>query len=135
MKLSKKQAYISLCKNFIADISKNNEYQTINEGVFYKILSKGGSNKYPSEQSVITVHYMGKLITGKVFDNSKEKGVPEAFRLSEVIDGWKIALKMMCIGDIWEVIIAPEYGYGKRSNGNIPGGSVLIFQIELLNIC
>ena len=78
---------------------------------------------------------MGKLITGKVFDNSKERGVPEAFRLSEVIDGWRIALKMMCIGDIWEVIIAPEYGYGKRSNGNIPGGSVLIFQIELLNIC
>ena len=40
----------------------------------------------------------------------------------------------MCIGDVWEVYIPAGMGYGKFAQPGIPGGSTLIFEIELLRI-
>ena len=50
------------------------------------------------------------------------------------IEGWIIAMQQMCVGDKWEVYIPAEMGYGKFSQPGIPGGSTLIFEIELLGI-
>ena len=50
------------------------------------------------------------------------------------IEGWIIAMQQMCVGDKWEVYIPAEMGYGKFSQPGIPGGSTLIFEIELLSI-
>ena len=82
---------------------------------------------------MITAHYTGKTIDGKVFDSSKG-GAPLAIRLSELIDGWIIALQNMTIGDKWEIYIPAEMGYGKYSQPGIPAYSTLIFEIELLGI-
>ena len=59
---------------------------------------------------------------------------PLACRLSDLIQGWIIALQQMHIGDKWELYIPAEMGYGKSSVPGIPGGSTLIFEIELLGI-
>ena len=80
------------------------------------------------------MHYRGTLTNGREFDNSYDRGYPEAFRLNEVIEGWQIALSKMHAGDKWEIYIPAEMGYGKRSAGPIPGGSTLIFEVELLSI-
>lgn len=133
--MSKKQQYLESCKNFLEAIAQNHNYQQLPGGVFYKVLQSGNSTLTPSLNSVVSVHYVGRLITGKEFDNSYLRGCPEALRLTEVIEGWQIALQNMHIGDKWEVVIPAEKGYGKRSNGPIPGGSVLTFEIELLSIC
>ena len=61
-------------------------------------------------------------------------GAPLAIRLCDLIDGWIIALQQMCVGDKWEVYIPAEMGYGRFSQPGIPGGSTLIFEIELLGI-
>ena len=84
--------------------------------------------------NVVTVHYRGTLINGKEFDNSRKRGYPEAFRLSDLILGWQIALTQMRIGDCWRVYIPQERGYGKRASGPIPGYSTLIFEMELVAI-
>jgi FKBP-type peptidyl-prolyl cis-trans isomerase len=55
-----------------------------------------------------------------------------ACRLSDLIDGWIIALQQMHVGDKWEIYIPAEMGYGKYSQPGIPGGSTLIFEIELI---
>ena len=70
---------------------------------------------------------------GKQFDSSRG-GAPLAIRLCDLIEGWIIAMQQMCVGDKWEVYIPAEMGYGKLSQPGIPGGSTLIFEIELLGI-
>ena len=59
---------------------------------------------------------------------------PPAFRLRELIAGWIIALQQMRVGDRWEIYIPAEQGYGRFSQPGIPGGSTLVFDIELLGV-
>ena len=57
-----------------------------------------------------------------------------ATRLSDLIEGWIIAIQQMLVGDKWEIYLPANMGYGKFSQPGIPGGSTLIFEIELLAI-
>mgnify|MGYP004680959767 CR=1 FL=1 len=103
-------------------------------GIYYKVISQGnGDGKHPTRRSIVTAHYTGTTINGKKFDSSRG-GTPLAVRLCDLIDGWIIAMQQMCVGDRWEVYIPAEKGYGKFSQPGIPGGSTLIFDIELIAI-
>lgn len=106
----------------------------ISKGVLVKIIEKGEGDRCPRANNVVTVHYKGSLINGKVFDNSWERGYPEAFRLNDLILGWQIALTQMHVGDHWIVYIPYEAGYGTRGSGSIPGYSTLIFEMKLVAI-
>ena len=106
----------------------------ISQGVLVKILKSGDGDRSPRHGNVVTVNYKGSLINGKVFDSSYERGYPEAFRLSDLIVGWQIALTQMHIGDHWIVYIPYQLGYGTRDSGSIPAYSTLIFEMELVAI-
>ena len=54
--------------------------------------------------------------------------------MSDLIDGWIVAMQQMHVGDQWELYIPAEMGYGKFSQPGIPGGSTLIFEVELLGV-
>ena len=82
----------------------------------------------------MTVHYHGTLIDGTVFDSSVERGEPIAFPLDRVIKGWTEGVQLMVEGDKYRFFIPSELAYGNRSTGKIGGGSVLIFDVELLKI-
>ena len=110
------------------------ELYEISQGVLCKIIERGEGDKCPRNGNVVTVHYKGSLINGKVFDSSYERGYPEAFRVNELITGWQIALTQMHVGDHWIVYIPWEMGYGKKGCGNIPGYSTLVFEMELVTI-
>lgn len=132
--------------------NKNNEYKArngafmqalrdgeeelfeISQGVLVKILKQGEGDRCPRAGNVVTVHYKGSLINGKVFDSSYERGYPEAFRLGDLILGWQIALTQMHVGDHWIVYIPYQAGYGTRDSGPIPAYSTLIFEMELVSI-
>jgi len=130
----KKKDYILANRLFLKRLSQQEGIKSLRNGVYYKVLSKGNNDgKHPNIRSVITAHYTGKTIDGKVFDSSRG-GVPLAIRLSDLIEGWIIAMQEMCVGDKWEVYIPAEMGYGKFSQPGIPGGSTLIFEIELMGI-
>lgn len=128
-----KKQYALENKLWIDEIGKSEDVLKLANGVLYKVIQSGDGSKHPTPQSVITAHYTGKTIDGKVFDSSKG-GAPLAIRLSELIDGWIIALQNMTIGDKWEIYIPAEMGYGKYSQPGIPAYSTLIFEIELLGI-
>lgn len=106
----------------------------ISQGVLVKILKQGNGDRCPRAGNVVTVHYKGSLINGKVFDSSYERGYPEAFRLGDLILGWQIALTQMHVGDHWMVYIPYQAGYGTRDSGPIPAYSTLIFEMELVSI-
>jgi hypothetical protein len=94
---------------------------------------KGGDKPGPSDDC--KVHYTGKLIDGKVFDSSYKRNVPATFKPNQVVKGWTEALQLMTPGDKWELTIPPQLGYGmKDGRGPGPGGSVLVFELELLDI-
>ena len=129
-----KQSYIQANKDWLAEKVKEEGVMALPKGVYYKVLAEGDKESLqPTRSSIVTVHYTGKTINGKKFDSSRG-GTPPAFRLSELIEGWIIAIQQMHIGDKWEVYIPAELGYGKFSQPGIPGGSTLIFEIELLGV-
>ena len=74
------------------------------------------------------------LLLMAVIGGSMGRFAALAIRLCDLIEGWIIAMQQMCVGDKWEVYIPAEMGYGKFSQPGIPGGSTLIFEIELLGI-
>lgn len=127
-----KQEYIEKNRAWLLQKSQEPGVHTLDKGIFYKPLKKG-SGKSPDRGSVVTVHYTGKTINGKTFDSSRG-GVAPAFRLRDLIPGWIIALQQMKTGDKWEVYIPAEQAYGKTNQPGIPGGSTLIFEIELIGI-
>lgn len=129
-----KQAYIQTNKEWLEAKSKEENVKALPKGIYYKVISEGKNDgKHPTPRSIVTAHYTGWTINGKKFDSSRG-GTPIAFRLNELIEGWIVAMQQMCIGDKWEIYIPAEMGYGKFSQPGIPGGSTLVFEIELLGI-
>ncbi len=129
-----KQEYIQKNREWLQAKAQEPGVKALDGGIFYKVLKSGASNgPTPNRGSVVTAHYVGKTINGKTFDSSRG-GVAPAFRLRELIAGWVIALQQMHIGDKWEIYIPAEKAYGRISQPGIPGGSTLIFEIELLGI-
>jgi len=85
----------------------------------------------------IKVHYTGRLLSGKEFDSSRNRGVPFDLTLgrSQVIKGWDEGLIGMCVGEHRTLTIPPDMGYGARGAGNaIPPNSHLEFDVEMINI-
>lgn len=131
----KKSEYKEKNIAFLDEMRKKEGISELRGGVLYEVIASGNSDRQPSPRSIVTCHYKGSLTNGKVFDNSYERKCPEAFRVNELIPGFQIALVNMHIGDHWRVFIPSEMGYGSRGAGrDIPGGSTLIFEIELIAI-
>jgi FKBP-type peptidyl-prolyl cis-trans isomerase len=103
-------------------------------GLQYKVLS-AGTGSSPKVTDTVTINYKGKLLDGTVFDTTEGKE-PMTFPIEQFIDGWKEALVMMKVGDKYEVVIPPGLAYGEQGTpgGPIPPNSVLVFEIELLDI-
>ncbi len=101
-------------------------------GLQYEILRRG-SGPTPGLTDNVVVHYKGYLPNGIVFDNNYTR-TPAVFRVSSAIKGWRIALLMMHKGAKWRIYIPPYLGFGDKDLKNIPPNSVLIYEIELLDI-
>lgn len=129
-----KQEYVEKNREWLKAKSQEENVHMLDKGVCYKVLKKGDASKpSPNRGSVVTAHYVGKTINGKTFDSSRG-GIAPAFRLRDLIPGWIIAMQKMHPGDKWEVYIPAEQAYGKINQPGIPGGSTLIFEIELLAV-
>ena len=132
--MGKKEEYKEKNLLFLKELSSQEGICSLPCGIYYKALENGSGTSTPNVRSIVSVHYKGSLINGRVFDNSYERNCPEAFRLSDVIDGWQLALQRMHIGDKWIIYIPYTMGYGTRASGPIPAFSTLIFEVELLGI-
>lgn len=129
-----KQEYIQRNREWLAAKAREAGVEPLDKGIHYKVLKRGqGGGPTPNRGSVVTVHYAGRTIDGRTFDSSRG-GVAPAFRLRDLIPGWIIALQRMHVGDRWEVYIPAEQAYGRFNQPGIPGGSTLVFDIELIGI-
>ncbi|MDO4930217.1 MAG: FKBP-type peptidyl-prolyl cis-trans isomerase [Bacteroidales bacterium] len=132
--MSKKSDYRQRNEDFLNDLRGQEGVGELPCGVLYRVVNASGGDRHPNIRSVVSVHYTGTLINGRIFDDTRRTKTPAAFRLKDVITGWQIALARMSVGDRWQIYIPAQAGYGERSVGAIPGNSTLIFDVELLSI-
>jgi FKBP-type peptidyl-prolyl cis-trans isomerase len=120
---------------YLSENKKKAGVVVLPSGLQYEVLKSGGGAKPESTSDSCTCHYTGKLIDGTVFDSSVQRGKPATFSPSGVIAGWTEALMLMRPGDKWILTIPSELAYGDRGSGaKIPGGSALIFELELISV-
>jgi len=109
--------------------------KTTASGLQYLVLQEGSGSEHPSATDRVKVHYEGKLLDGTVFDSSVKRGKPISFGLNQVIKGWTEGVQLMVVGEATRFFIPAEMAYGDRgAGGDIPGGSTLIFDVELIGI-
>ena len=121
-------------KKFLAENKKRSGVIELPSGLQYEIIKQGTGPK-PKATDTVKAHYSGSLINGQEFDNSYKRGQPLEIPVGGVIQGWVQALQLMPVGSKWKLFIPSDLGYGDRgAGGAIPGGSALIFEIELIEI-
>ena len=120
-------------KKFLEENKKKNNVIETASGLQYQVLVKGAGKK-PSATDKVKVHYTGKLLDGTVFDSSVQRGEPVTFGLNQVIPGWTEGLQLMEEGGKSILYIPSNLAYGDRDMGQIPPGSTLIVEVELLKV-
>jgi len=119
---------------FLVENKKKPGVVTLPSGLQYQIMKKG-DGPLPAATDKVKCHYHGTLIDGTVFDSSVERGQPAEFPVNGVIQGWVEALQLMPVGSKWKLFIPSNLAYGDNAAGpKIPGGSTLVFEVELLEI-
>lgn len=123
-------------EDYIADyLKKNKNAKKTESGLVYEILTEGKGKQPSKDDDVVEVHYHGTLIDGTVFDSSVERKKTVSFPLNRVIKGWTEGLKLIKEGGKVRLVIPPELAYGDAgSPPKIPGGSTLIFEVELFKV-
>lgn len=124
---------IALGKTFLEENATKEGIHTTASGLQYLVLEEGTGTEHPTAKSKVKVHYHGTTIDGNVFDSSVERGEPIEFGLGQVIKGWTEGVQLMVVGQKMRFFIPSDLAYGNRAAGSIQPGSVLIFEVELLD--
>ena len=130
---SKAQPNIEAGQKFLAANKAKAGVKTTASGLQYEVI-KEGTGPRPTAQDTVICNYAGTLLNGTEFDNSYKRGQPLTIGASQVIRGWTEALQLMPVGSKYKFYIPYELGYGTNDMGQIPAGSLLIFELELLGI-
>lgn len=146
---------------FEQDLQKIEEYiqsveteytrrQTVGEtGIELLFLEEAESEELPEVRDTLAVNYTGMLLDGTVFDTSLEQVAQDnglfnpnrtyapfevVLGMSSVINGWHWSLSQMKEGEKAIALIPSSYAYGSQANGPIPANSVLVFELDLVEV-
>ena len=127
------QENLAAGQQFLEENSKREGVTVLPSGLQYEVLEEG-TGPQPGPGDRVQVHYRGTLTDGTEFDSSYNRGEPATFALGSVIPGFSEGIQKMKKGAKWKLFIPPSIGYGERSSGPIPANSVLVFELELLDV-
>ena len=135
MMRKKIQPNIDQCNSFLSQNAKREGVKQTASGLQYEVI-KEGTGARPVDTSVVKVHYEGFLLNAtRPFDSSRERAEPTQFPLNGVIRGWTEGVQLMTVGSRYKFYVPYQLGYGEQGSGEaIPGGSLLIFDVELIEI-
>ena len=113
-------------------IADNNLNATATGSGLYYVIQEPGTGAGCNENSDVKVAYKGYFTSGEVFDQSAAAGI--TFSLKQVIQGWTEGIPKFKEGGKGILLIPSALGYGTNSSGSVPANSVLIFDIELIDV-
>jgi FKBP-type peptidyl-prolyl cis-trans isomerase FklB len=105
----------------------------LESGVQYRIIEEGDGAR-PNMEDTVEVHYRGSKMDGREFDSSFARGVPQSFKVNEVLLGWQEVLPLMKSGSTWQVFVPPELAFGVRGQPPVGPNEALTFDIKLVQI-
>lgn len=120
-------------ETFLAENGQRDGVVTTDSGLQYEVLEEGEGDK-PTDADMVKVHYTGELLSGEVFDSSRDRGEPVTFGLTQVIAGWTEGLQLMNEGSRYKLYIPSDLAYGPGGNRGIGPNETLVFDVELLEI-
>lgn len=120
-------------KKYLEDNAKKQGVTVTKSGLQYEVLKMGTGAK-PAATDKVKVHYVGTLTNGTKFDSSYDRKQPVDFTLNQVIPGWTEGVQLMPVGSKFKFTLPAALGYGEQGAGTIPPNSVLVFEVELLEI-
>ncbi len=130
---AKAEAAAGTGKAYLVENAKREGVTTLESGLQFEVIT-AGEGAQPTRESNVRTHYHGMLIDGTVFDSSYDRGEPAEFPVGGVIAGWTEALQLMKAGSKWRLHVPSELAYGAQGVGSIPPHSVLVFDVELLDV-
>ncbi|XP_054641438.1 peptidyl-prolyl cis-trans isomerase FKBP5 [Dunckerocampus dactyliophorus] len=105
------------------------------QGIIKVVKRQGEDGECPMIGDRVTIHYTGRLLTGKKFDCSRDRKESFSFNVGkgQVLKAWDIGVLSMQRGEVCTLLCKPEYAYGSAGNPDkIPPNSSVLFEIELL---
>ncbi|MBR3631652.1 MAG: FKBP-type peptidyl-prolyl cis-trans isomerase [Elusimicrobiaceae bacterium] len=120
-------------KEYLEKFAKEKGVKVLDNGAMIK-LSKEGKGRTPKADSKVTVHYEGKLMDGTKFDSSYDRGEAFTTKLTDVVPCWTKGLQYMRPASKATLVCPADTAYGNRPIGVIPANSVLIFEVEMIDI-
>ncbi len=133
LQAEKSRPTIEAGEAFLAQNKLKEGVKTTASGLQYEVITEGTGER-PTAADSVTCHYRGTFIDGNGFDNSYDRGEPITFPLNRVIPGWTEGLQLMSVGSKYKFYIPYQLAYGPNDYSSIPGGSMLIFDVELLDV-
>jgi FKBP-type peptidyl-prolyl cis-trans isomerase FkpA len=113
-------------------ISENGLKATATGSGLYYVIESQGNGQSCNANSTVKVAYKGYFLNGEVFDESNASGI--TFNLQNVIEGWTEGIPYFKKGGTGKLLIPSALGYGENDYNGIPGNSVLIFDIQLIDV-
>ena len=103
-------------------------------GLYYRDITLGSGETADSGET-IRAYYKGWLTDGRSFESNRDTGQPISFVLGAgaVVKGWDEGFRGMRVNGRRQLVVPPALGYGAKSTGSIPAGSVLIFEVDLVS--
>ncbi|KFA89121.1 FKBP-type peptidyl-prolyl cis-trans isomerase [Archangium violaceum] len=120
-------------KGFLEQAAKEEGAVRTESGLIYKSLTEG-TGAQPGPTDIVKVNYRGTLPDGKEFDSSYKRNEPAQFPLNGVIKCWTEGVGKMKVGGKAKLVCPSDLAYGDRGTPGIPGGSALVFEVELLDV-
>lgn len=127
--ISQAKADDNVIKKYISEHNLN--ASETGSGLYY-VISTEGTGAQPNINSFVTINYKGTLTDGTVFDQNNSGSYSTS--LTKVIKGWQEGVPLFKKGGKGMLLVPSALGYGKQANGSIPANSVLIFEIDLLDV-
>lgn len=125
--------YTQIDEDIIKQYITDNNLTAIATGTgLYYVVDTPGNGAQPNSQSTVTVAYKGYLTNGSVFDESASSGI--SFSLTSVIQGWQEGIPYFKEGGQGILLIPSALGYGSQATSGIPANSVLVFEVELIDV-
>ncbi|WP_294875947.1 MULTISPECIES: FKBP-type peptidyl-prolyl cis-trans isomerase [unclassified Sulfurospirillum] len=124
---------IAAGKKYIAANAKNKNVKTTKSGLQYEVLTLGAGEK-PKKESIVMMNYKAYLVDGTVFDDTYVRKEPAHLSMINIIDGLQEGLMLMPEGSKYKLVIPNELAYGNADMQEIPAGSTVVFEVELVKV-